>query len=124
MSGVRSTSSDSTTPLSSDHTLTHITAALVPILRRTTCMAVRVSLAMLPGSSAGIAEVAAMSVLAFHKSEEDEEVGESLDFDSVSEDAEDEGPTVEDEDPATGDECLAAGDDGDKTLLSSCLFRT
>ncbi|GKD57467.1 hypothetical protein Tco_1290854 [Tanacetum coccineum] len=42
--------------------------------------------------------------------EEDEEMAESLDSDSVSEDAEDEGPTVEDKDPATGDEGLAAED--------------
>ncbi|GKC27902.1 hypothetical protein Tco_1035196, partial [Tanacetum coccineum] len=44
--------------------------------------------------------------------EEDEEIEESLDSDSVSEDAEDEGPTAEDEDPAAGDEGLAAGDEG------------
>ncbi|GKB24912.1 hypothetical protein Tco_0864313 [Tanacetum coccineum] len=44
--------------------------------------------------------------------EEDEEIEESLDSDSVSEDAEDEGPTAEDEDPATGDEGLAAGVEG------------
>ncbi|GKA66682.1 hypothetical protein Tco_0766490 [Tanacetum coccineum] len=44
--------------------------------------------------------------------EEDEEIEESLDFDSVSEDAEDEGPTAEDKDPAAGDEGLAAGDEG------------
>ncbi|GKA37101.1 hypothetical protein Tco_0723666 [Tanacetum coccineum] len=42
--------------------------------------------------------------------EEDEEIEESLDSDSVSEDVEDEGPTTEDEDPAAGDEGLAAGD--------------
>ncbi|GKE36115.1 hypothetical protein Tco_1455437, partial [Tanacetum coccineum] len=41
--------------------------------------------------------------------EEDEEIKESLDSDSVSEDAEDEGPTAEDEDPATRDEGLATG---------------
>ncbi|GKA33337.1 hypothetical protein Tco_0719704 [Tanacetum coccineum] len=44
--------------------------------------------------------------------EEDEEIEESLDSDSVSEDAEDEGPTAEDEDPAAGDESLAARDEG------------
>ncbi|GKB54402.1 hypothetical protein Tco_0905155, partial [Tanacetum coccineum] len=44
--------------------------------------------------------------------EEDEEIEESLDSDSVSEDAEDEGPTAEDEDPAAGDEGLAAGVEG------------
>ncbi|GKE23504.1 hypothetical protein Tco_1435016 [Tanacetum coccineum] len=44
--------------------------------------------------------------------EEDKEMEESLDSDSVSEDAEDEGPTAEDEDPAARDEGLAAGDEG------------
>ncbi|GKB29219.1 hypothetical protein Tco_0868620 [Tanacetum coccineum] len=44
--------------------------------------------------------------------EEDEEIEKSLDSDSVSEDAEDEGPTTEDEDPAAGDEGLAARDEG------------
>nr|GFA77248.1 hypothetical protein [Tanacetum cinerariifolium] len=43
---------------------------------------------------------------------EDEEVEESLDSDSKSEGAKDEGPTTEDEDPATGDEGLAAGVEG------------
>ncbi|GKB98441.1 hypothetical protein Tco_0984578 [Tanacetum coccineum] len=44
--------------------------------------------------------------------EEDEEIKESLDSDSVSEDAMDEGPTAEDKDPAARDEGLAAGDEG------------
>ncbi|GKF35287.1 hypothetical protein Tco_0108487 [Tanacetum coccineum] len=44
--------------------------------------------------------------------EEDEEIEESLDSDSVSRDAEDEGPTAEDEDPIVGDEDLAAGIEG------------
>ncbi|GKG13383.1 hypothetical protein Tco_0350343, partial [Tanacetum coccineum] len=43
---------------------------------------------------------------------EDEEIEESLDSDSVSKEAKDEGPTAEDEDPAAGDEGLAAGDEG------------
>nr|GEW16641.1 retrovirus-related Pol polyprotein from transposon TNT 1-94 [Tanacetum cinerariifolium] len=141
--GVRSTSSDSTAPLSLDHPLTHTTPTLVPILRRTARMAMRVQSAMSPGLSAGIAEVAAMFDSAFRKrfrsfydsspsptllvrkryrdtfeiildtdSEEDEKVHESLDSDSVSEDAEVEGPTTEDGDPAAGDEGLAAGDEG------------
>nr|GEV30218.1 hypothetical protein [Tanacetum cinerariifolium] len=55
-SGARSTSSDSTAPLSPDHPLTHTTPALVPILHKTTRMAVRVSPAMSPGLYAGIAE--------------------------------------------------------------------
>ncbi|GKE92465.1 hypothetical protein Tco_1573560 [Tanacetum coccineum] len=44
--------------------------------------------------------------------EDDEEIEESLDSDSVSKDAKDEGPTAEDEDPGAGDEGLAAGDEG------------
>nr|GFA43593.1 hypothetical protein [Tanacetum cinerariifolium] len=45
-------------------------------------------------------------------SEEDEGVEESLDPDSVSKDAKDEGPTVEDEDPAAGDKGPATRDEG------------
>ncbi|GJR61346.1 hypothetical protein Tco_1503508 [Tanacetum coccineum] len=52
--------------------------------------------------------------------EEDEEIEESLDFDSVSEDAEDKGPTVEDEDLVTGDEGLAVGDEGPSIGVESC----
>ncbi|GKF32692.1 hypothetical protein Tco_0102490 [Tanacetum coccineum] len=44
--------------------------------------------------------------------EKDEEIEESLDSDSVSEDAENEGPTIKDEDPTTEDEGLATGDEG------------
>nr|GEW93997.1 hypothetical protein [Tanacetum cinerariifolium] len=66
-SGARSTSSDSTAPLSPDHPLTHTTPALVLILCRTARMAVRVPPAMSPGLSAGIAEVAAMFDLALCK---------------------------------------------------------
>ncbi|GJZ32102.1 hypothetical protein Tco_0577538 [Tanacetum coccineum] len=44
--------------------------------------------------------------------DEDEEIEESLDSDSVSEDAEEEGHTTEDEDPAVGDKGLAVGDEG------------
>ncbi|GJR12015.1 hypothetical protein Tco_0794667 [Tanacetum coccineum] len=43
---------------------------------------------------------------------EDEEIEETLDFDSVGEDAEDEVSTAEDEDPAAGDEGLAARVEG------------
>ncbi|GJZ25057.1 hypothetical protein Tco_0562516 [Tanacetum coccineum] len=39
--------------------------------------------------------------------DDDEEIDESLDFDSVSEETEDEGPTAKDEDPTVGDESLA-----------------
>ncbi|GKA63887.1 hypothetical protein Tco_0763493 [Tanacetum coccineum] len=44
--------------------------------------------------------------------EEDEEIEESMDSDSMSEDAEDEGPTAEDEDPVAEDEGLTAGVEG------------
>ncbi|GKE05875.1 hypothetical protein Tco_1397893, partial [Tanacetum coccineum] len=92
---------------------------LVPVLRRTARMAVRVPPEMSPGFSATMAEVEAMSDSALleddeerHDEEEEEEMEESLDSDSVSEDVEDEGPTTEDEDPAAGEEGLAAGDEG------------
>ncbi|GJZ64999.1 hypothetical protein Tco_0621695 [Tanacetum coccineum] len=58
-------------------------------------------LAMSPSLSASIAEVAAMSDSAFQ-----EEVDESLDSDSKSEDA---GRTAKDDGPAAGDEGLAVG---------------
>ncbi|GJX91260.1 hypothetical protein Tco_0344586 [Tanacetum coccineum] len=90
---------------------------LVPILRRTARMDVRVPLAISPGLFASMAEVAAVSESAFleddeDKEDDDEEDGDSLDSNSVSEDAEDEGPTANDKDPATGDEGLAARDEG------------
>ncbi|GKD51986.1 hypothetical protein Tco_1280962 [Tanacetum coccineum] len=85
-------------------------------------MVVRVLPAMSPDLSVSMAEVTAMSDSAFHKrfrssyergdEEEDEEMEESSDSNSVSEDAEDEGPTAEDKDPAAGDEGLAARDEG------------
>nr|GFC67927.1 hypothetical protein [Tanacetum cinerariifolium] len=65
--GTRSMSSDSTAALSPDHPLTHTTPTLVPILRRSARMAVRVPPMMLPGLSTSMAEVAAMSDLAFCK---------------------------------------------------------
>ncbi|GKG09888.1 hypothetical protein Tco_0338634, partial [Tanacetum coccineum] len=60
-SGARPTSSDFTAPLSPDHPLTHTTPTLVPFLRRTARMAMRVPPAMSPSLSASIAEVVAMS---------------------------------------------------------------
>ncbi|GKE53628.1 hypothetical protein Tco_1488784 [Tanacetum coccineum] len=59
--------SDSTAPLSPDHSLAHALPTLVPILRRTAHMAVRVLPAMSPGLSASIAEVATMSDSVFRK---------------------------------------------------------
>ncbi|GKC10202.1 hypothetical protein Tco_1001812, partial [Tanacetum coccineum] len=66
-SGARSTLSDFTTPLLPDHPLTHASPSLVPILRRTARMAIRVLPVMLPGLFASIAEVAAMSDSVFRK---------------------------------------------------------
>ncbi|GJZ83202.1 hypothetical protein Tco_0648375 [Tanacetum coccineum] len=86
---------------------------LVPILRRTARIAVHVPPTMSSGLSACMNHYRGMSEFVDNSEEdddeEDEEIEESLDSDSVSEDAEDEGPTVEDEDPAAGDEGLAAG---------------
>ncbi|GJZ90635.1 hypothetical protein Tco_0662562 [Tanacetum coccineum] len=66
-SSAGSTSSDSTTPLSPDHPLTRDTPVLVPSLRRTARMVVRVQPVLSPGYSARIAEAASMSDVAFHK---------------------------------------------------------
>ncbi|GJZ40040.1 hypothetical protein Tco_0586603 [Tanacetum coccineum] len=54
--------------------------------------------------------------------EEDEEVEESSDSDSVSEDAEDEGPTAEDEDPDVRDEGIAAGDEDPGIRVDSLVL--
>nr|GEZ72259.1 hypothetical protein [Tanacetum cinerariifolium] len=104
-SGARSTLSDSSAPLLSDHPLTHATPVLVPSLRRTTRMAVCVPPTMSPGFSSGIAKVAAMFDLVFRKSK--------------SEDVEDEGPTTNDDDPAMGDEVLVAGGRGPRMGVES-----
>nr|GEX47736.1 hypothetical protein [Tanacetum cinerariifolium] len=89
---------------------------LVPILRRTTHMAVRVPPAMSSGLSASMAEVAAMSESAFRKRfrsfYESSPSLSPLDLPSWKHYREDEGPTAEDEDPAAGDEGLAAGVEG------------
>nr|GEU31430.1 hypothetical protein [Tanacetum cinerariifolium] len=139
-SGAKSTSSDSTTPLSPDHPLTHTTPVLVPILCRITRMAMRVPLMMSHGLSAGMAKVAAIFDSEFHKrfrssydysplptllvrkrnkgtfelilGTNSEEVEESLDFDSEIEDIEDEGPIAEDKDRNAEDEGLVAGVEG------------
>ncbi|GJT70730.1 hypothetical protein Tco_1030016 [Tanacetum coccineum] len=112
-SGARSMSSDSTVPLLPDHLLTHTIPTLVPIIRRTARMAVCIPPRMSLGVSASMAEVTAMSDSSFRDDEEeDEEMEEGSDSDSVGEDTEDEGPTAKDKDPPTGDEGLATGDEG------------
>ncbi|GJU93645.1 hypothetical protein Tco_1318401 [Tanacetum coccineum] len=89
---------------------------LVPILRRTARMAVRVPHAISSGLFAdlplwkryrGTSELVKDS-----DDEEDEEIKESIDSDSMSEDTEDKGPTEEDEDPATEDKGLTTGVEG------------
>ncbi|GJW11450.1 hypothetical protein Tco_1577277 [Tanacetum coccineum] len=104
-SSAGSTSSDSTTPLSPDHPLTSDTHVLVPSLRRTAHMVVLVQLVLSPGYSARITKEASMSDVAFHKSKGDELGDEevSLDSNSGSEVAEDEGPAAGDEDPGLDD---------------------
>ncbi|GJX37994.1 hypothetical protein Tco_0251297 [Tanacetum coccineum] len=88
---------------------------LVPILRKTAHMVVRVPHAMSSGLSASMAEVAAMSESAlrkrFRSSCESSPSVSPPDLPlrkryrgTVSEDAEDEGPTTKDEDPAAEDE--------------------
>ncbi|GKG25927.1 hypothetical protein Tco_0399073, partial [Tanacetum coccineum] len=66
-SSAESTSLDSTSPLSLDHPFTCDTPVLVPSLRRTARMAVRVHPVLSPSYSARIAEEASMSDVAFHK---------------------------------------------------------
>ncbi|GKC29710.1 hypothetical protein Tco_1037004 [Tanacetum coccineum] len=111
-SGARSTPSDSTAPLSPDHPLTHASSTLVPILRRTTRMAMRVPPVMSPGLFASTAEVAAMSDSAFLEDDEekdDEEEGEEEEDKEVKE--RDEGLAVRDEGPSMRVESLGLGGD-------------
>nr|GFB17257.1 hypothetical protein [Tanacetum cinerariifolium] len=138
--GARAMSSDSTTPLSPDHPLTHTTPVLFPILRRTTRISVRVPPVMSNSLSDSITKVAAMPDSAFRKrfrtsydsspsptvpvwkryrgtselilGADSEEIDGSSDFDRESGEAEDEGPTAEVEDPTAGDEGLATGVEG------------
>ncbi|GJR38593.1 hypothetical protein Tco_1214277 [Tanacetum coccineum] len=70
-SGVRSTSSDSTAPLSPDHPLTHVSHTLTPTRasfhRRTAHMTVRAPPVMSPSHSARVTEAMALLNLAFCK---------------------------------------------------------
>ncbi|GJU05789.1 hypothetical protein Tco_1122219 [Tanacetum coccineum] len=90
-----------------------IPPTLIPIIRKTAHMAVHVPPAMSSGLSAvdDIKYRLFYSIEEENEEEEDEEIKESLNFNSESEDTEDEGPTIEDEDPAIGDEGLAARDE-------------
>ncbi|GJX12715.1 hypothetical protein Tco_0204473 [Tanacetum coccineum] len=70
-SGAKSTSSDSTTPLSPDHPLTHTSPTLTPTRasfhHRTTRMTVRAQPVMSPGHSARVTKAMALSDSAFRK---------------------------------------------------------
>ncbi|GKA62413.1 hypothetical protein Tco_0761932 [Tanacetum coccineum] len=115
-SGAGSTSSNYTTPLSPDHPLTHDTPVLVPSLRRTARMAVRVQPTMSPGCSARIAKVAAMSDVAFRKRfrslyESSPSPSPTLPVRKRSEGVEDEGSAAGDEDPGIRDEGFGLGED-------------
>ncbi|GKB33428.1 hypothetical protein Tco_0872829 [Tanacetum coccineum] len=139
-SGARPTSSDFTATLLPDHSLTHTTPTLVPFLRRTIRLAVRVRPAMSPGLFANIAEVAAMSDSAFRKKfrssyesspsssppdlplrkhyrdtselvEDDEEDDEDKEVEESS-DSDSESEDVEDEGYTAEEEGPATGDEG------------
>ncbi|GJV16838.1 hypothetical protein Tco_1362161 [Tanacetum coccineum] len=96
---------------------------LVPILSRTARMPARVPPAMSSYESSPSVSPPDLPSRKHYRgtselvddSEEDEEIEESLDSNSVGEDAEDEGSTAEDEDPIAGDEGLAAGVEGPST---------
>ncbi|GJX25569.1 hypothetical protein Tco_0231865 [Tanacetum coccineum] len=100
ISGTRSTSSDSTTPLSPDHPLTHTTPTLLPSLRRTARMVVRVHPTMSSGLLTRVAEAMTLSDSAFRKSEGDEMRDEDdVEEEDKSSDSDDEREGSEDEDP-------------------------
>ncbi|GKF00487.1 hypothetical protein Tco_0023837, partial [Tanacetum coccineum] len=119
-SGARSTPSDFTAPLLSDHPLTHTLPTLLAGVAAMSDSAFRKrfrsSYESLPSSSPPNLPLQkrswGTSKLVEDDEEKDEEVEESSDSDSESEDAEDEGPTVEDEGPTAEDEGPAAGDEG------------
>ncbi|GKC43353.1 hypothetical protein Tco_1061075 [Tanacetum coccineum] len=89
---------------------------LVPILRKTARMAVRVPYAMSSGLSAGMAKVAAMSESAYRKrfrsSYESSPFVSPPDLPSQKRYREDEGPIAEDNDPAAEEEGLTTGVEG------------
>ncbi|GKE42653.1 hypothetical protein Tco_1469937 [Tanacetum coccineum] len=107
-SGVRSTSSDSTAPLSPDHLLTRTLPTPTPTRasfhRRTARMTVRAQPVMSPGHSARVAEAMALSDSALRKSEVDEIGEEGTD--------EDEGHGLDDEGHGLDDESHSMESDG------------
>nr|GEY38775.1 hypothetical protein [Tanacetum cinerariifolium] len=125
-SGARSTSSDSTMPLSPDHPLTHTTPVLVPSLCMTARMAVRVSHAMSRGLSVSIGEVADMSDLAFRKSEGDElEEEEYKEVEESSDLNRDEGPSMGVESSSLeGDEAVLEGQQRAALIMETAISQS
>ncbi|GKE16654.1 hypothetical protein Tco_1424231 [Tanacetum coccineum] len=112
-------SSNSTTPLSPDHILTHVSTTPTPTRvsfhRRTARMAMRTQLTLSRGMLARIAEATALSLSVFYKSEGDElgEVDTKEDEEDESSDADEErenqglddkGQGLEDEGPGMEEE--------------------
>ncbi|GJT25973.1 hypothetical protein Tco_0895910 [Tanacetum coccineum] len=117
-SSAGSTSSDSTTPLSPDHPLTRDTPVLVPSLRRTARIArFRSSYESSPSPSPTLLvrkRYRGTSELILGTDSEGDELGDekvSLDSDSGSEDAKDEGPAAGDEDPGLDDKGYGLDDE-------------
>ncbi|GJX99293.1 hypothetical protein Tco_0356312, partial [Tanacetum coccineum] len=101
-----SASSDSTTPLSSDHPLTHVSPTPTPTRAsfhlRIARMTVHAQPAMSPGHSARVAEVMALSDSAFRDELGDEDTDEDGEDESL--DADDERKRSDDEDCGLDDE--------------------
>ncbi|GJV94174.1 hypothetical protein Tco_1541987 [Tanacetum coccineum] len=102
-------SSDSTAPLSPDHTLTHVSPILTPTRvlfhRRTACMTMCDHIAMSLGHSVRVAEAMALSDLAFRKSE-----GDELGDEDTKEDVEDKSQGLDDKSQGLDDESQGLDD--------------
>ncbi|GKG14396.1 hypothetical protein Tco_0353996, partial [Tanacetum coccineum] len=107
-----SASSDSTTPLSPDHPLTHVsptpTPTRVSLHRKTARMAVHTQPTISPGMSARIAEATALSPFSFW--EEDTEEDEEDESSDVDDERESQG--LDDEGHGLGDESQGLEDEG------------
>nr|GEX14678.1 hypothetical protein [Tanacetum cinerariifolium] len=115
----RSTPSDSTTPLSPNHPLTHASPTLVPILRRSARMVVPISPVMSLGLSTSIAEVAAMFDSAFRKRFRSSYESSPSSPPELPSWKQDEGPATEDEDLVIEDDGLTARDEGPSIRVES-----
>ncbi|GJX29749.1 hypothetical protein Tco_0237828 [Tanacetum coccineum] len=121
-----SVSSDSTAPLSPDHTLTHVSPTPTPIRVSFHCstasMVVRTQPTLSPGMSVRIAEAAALSPSSYHTDSDVDELGdedteedeedESLDANDERERSDDEGHGLGDEDHGLDDESQGLEDEG------------